>query len=86
MSLNKTFREVVRDIKEGEIWCTNDTEIYLNNTRDLIINSKNYYKNGDINVISIELLAIDIDRKYKLKRNIEEGLKEVIQGGLESAT
>ena len=86
MSLNKTFREVVRDIKEGEIWCTNDTEIYLNNTRDLIINSKNYYKNGDINVISIELLAIAIDRKYKLKHSIEEGLKGVIQGGLESAT
>ena len=79
MSSKKTFKEAIRDIKEGEIWCTENTEIYLNNKRDLIIKPKNYYKNGDVNMYTY-IQVSDLEAEQIIETSKPLGLFWIKEG------
>lgn len=71
MGIEKNFAEVVNEIKDDEIWYTDNTEITKNDDGALIIKHKNYIKNTDINVVGPEFLAINLNAKYKVKKRYD---------------
>lgn len=59
--MEKTFREVIADIKEGEVWENTDIEIYIEFS-GIEIKSKSGFNKSTISLLP------EIDGKYKLQR------------------
>ncbi|HAT4106005.1 TPA: hypothetical protein I9Z35_000465 [Clostridium perfringens] len=63
-----TFKEVIENIKEGQVWESKYTTIKVNNEGVLLINDNDYLNNNDVNILKKDLIAINIYSKFKLKR------------------
>lgn len=58
--------EVLAVIKPGEVWVTDTTRIYLNDTGDVIIKDIDYMNNLDINVLG-RLTVLNLKSEYRLE-------------------
>lgn len=78
-----TFREVIADIKQGEVYENKNTTIHLNNEGVFIMEEKSHFNNTDMNILTASMIAINLDSKYQLQRKkytFEEAFKALEEG------
>ena len=65
--MEKRFCEIVSIIKQGQIWETEHSKIYLYSEGSLVISPKDYSINDDVNIRRTDKIFIKMNTFYRLK-------------------